>query len=107
PCCRYPCLRPPRPLLCPSTTLFRSCSFDISRSLIFFLSTLFNSCRAFSNFLRSLISEIAPTTLTAFPSSFLIITPLSITVFSIRSEEHTSELQSRENLVCRLRLHTG
>src|SRR5690606_41925194 len=33
-------------------------------------------------------------------------TPLSVTIMSIgmRSEEHTSELQSRENLVCRLLL---
>src|SRR5690606_41407096 len=29
---------------------------------------------------------------------------ITISYFSIRSEEHTSELQSRENLVCRLLL---
>src|SRR5690606_39781920 len=30
--------------------------------------------------------------------------PLSVTAYRQRSEEHTSELQSRENLVCRLLL---
>src|SRR5690606_39501469 len=30
--------------------------------------------------------------------------PLSLTIPLLRSEEHTSELQSRENLVCRLLL---
>src|SRR5690606_36008553 len=30
--------------------------------------------------------------------------PLSVRVAPVRSEEHTSELQSRENLVCRLLL---
>src|SRR5690606_40366307 len=32
------------------------------------------------------------------------ILSLFILVFNVRSEEHTSELQSRENLVCRLLL---
>src|SRR5690606_41456965 len=34
----------------------------------------------------------------------LIIDPLEPEPFAYRSEEHTSELQSRENLVCRLLL---
>src|SRR5690606_39726364 len=35
---------------------------------------------------------------------FLIVVAVEFTDLSFRSEEHTSELQSRENLVCRLLL---
>ena len=35
---------------------------------------------------------------------FGILVPVSLKKFNIRSEEHTSELQSRTNLVCRLLL---
>src|SRR5690606_41736833 len=45
----------------------------------------------------------APARLTAWKGrSGLLLRPLQPT--GLRSEEHTSELQSRENLVCRLRL---
>src|SRR5690606_41171900 len=37
-------------------------------------------------------------------SGLRFITPLDIYGHMLRSEEHTSELQSRENLVCRLLL---
>src|SRR5690606_39495647 len=40
--------------------------------------------------------------LTSFALSFLYLLPAGMLV--VRSEEHTSELQSRENLVCRLLL---
>src|SRR5436309_4681272 len=67
--------RPPRSTLFPYTTLFRS-----------EVSTRFDSRR---------LSEL-PISPNRSVYNVLLSTP--------RSEEHTSELQSRENLVCRLLL---
>src|SRR5258706_9793241 len=67
--------RPPRSTLFPYTTLFRSgCGYDWSRFLM---------CRVYSVFDLT-VREVAGMTR--------------------RSEEHTSELQSLTNLVCRLLL---
>src|SRR2546430_10817351 len=78
--------RPPRSTLFPYTTLFRSC-FELGRA----------------NWLSS------PA---ALPRKFLLATPqLEVSLWRqnlianlARSEEHTSELQSQSNLVCRLLL---
>src|SRR2546430_13296665 len=77
--------RPPRSTLFPYTTLFRS-----------------RSCRV-AAFARS---SIWSTSLTYRLLSSGEITPLTqkVTFSSNRSEEHTSELQSQSNLVCRLLL---
>src|SRR5690606_42061831 len=76
--------RPPRSTLFPYTTLFRSPS-ACGRSPAF-----------------------AARRRTAFPQSDAAAAPAVETrrrhAGSTRSEEHTSELQSRENLVCRLLL---
>src|SRR5436309_10458072 len=80
--------RPPRSTLFPYTTLFRSVSAEISKSLF----TILASHWLISSTLRSTISPFLE-----WPSAFP-------TFFRLRSEEHTSELQSRENLVCRLLL---
>src|SRR5436309_12693274 len=74
--------RPPRSTLFPYTTLFRShhCSGAIR-------STSSISRRKTRRSSRRVVSRQKP-----FRS------------YSARSEEHTSELQSRENLVCRLLL---
>src|SRR2546430_11998697 len=66
--------RPPRSTLFPYTTLFRSQEPRVSRRRI---------CRACSN------ERATPNTVGPLPD---------------RSEEHTSELQSQSNLVCRLLL---
>src|SRR2546430_10299373 len=71
--------RPPRSTLFPYTTLFRSCS---ERSLADRRPLKNSFCHCLT-----------------MPSPKL----LSTTTFS-RSEEHTSELQSQSNLVCRLLL---
>src|SRR2546427_2476603 len=71
--------RPPRSTLFPYTTLFRS---PISPSR---LSAQFTTLNCESNI------HFQPSTLTAMGSVK-------------RSEEHTSELQSQSNLVCRLLL---
>src|SRR2546430_7048452 len=71
--------RPPRSTLFPYTTLFRSAIFSASAGV----STIGFSTWTSPNFIRR--------TLTSAP-------------VKVRSEEHTSELQSQSNLVCRLLL---
>src|SRR5690349_23719619 len=71
--------RPPRSTLFPYTTLFRSRLFVATRETL-------------SDWLDRLRREAA--------DSF----PEKVTAFRERSEEHTSELQSRRDLVCRLLL---
>src|SRR3712207_872060 len=84
--------RPPRSTLFPYTTLFRSgCTVcRSSRRSIFAMST----CRT------SLIDPLVD------PADALRnVTPIRASAVSAgRSEEHTSELQSRQYLVCRLLL---
>src|SRR2546428_7182650 len=74
--------RPPRSTLFPYTTLFRS------RPSSFSGQHLCVSLRAFAA-IESVAKSLLPTSDTLQPS---------------RSEEHTSELQSRSDLVCRLLL---
>src|SRR5260221_6197004 len=69
--------RPPRSTLFPYTTLFRSCTFPASCS-------------------RCLAASIAVISCAARISSGVVALK--------RSEEHTSELQSHSDLVCRLLL---
>src|SRR2546430_4607278 len=75
--------RPPRSTLFPYTTLFRS------------LSTLGALC----------VAAVADRTEARLLFRQLLIWGLSMCVVgALRSEEHTSELQSQSNLVCRLLL---
>src|SRR2546427_4909443 len=67
--------RPPRSTLFPYTTLFRSCSG-------------WSLCRT---------SKVSP-------SRTRTTGPVKLEGDTFRSEEHTSELQSQSNLVCRLLL---
>src|SRR2546425_9211251 len=86
--------RPPRSTLFPYTTLFRSC----------YTGVLESKCAAILALLRSrgkglsVLSGVPTPCLTAYRSS------PTIALISIRSEEHTSELQSLAYLVCRLLL---
>src|SRR3712207_7900025 len=89
--------RPPRSTLFPYTTLFRSSDLIMSVNL---------SPRQFHdpNLVEDVASSIAdagidPTTLVLEITESLLIADLDS-----RSEEHTSELQSRQYLVCRLLL---
>src|SRR5256885_5059002 len=83
--------RPPRSTLFPYTTLFRSAS--PSRS------------RCFGRHPRDKIRELS-SSLPGVPSGFVGSNETSprYPTTSFRSEEHTSELQSPCNLVCRLLL---
>src|SRR3712207_8424957 len=79
--------RPPRSTLFPYTTLFRS---DILVSLAGIASNLALAV-LFTLLLAATLAAAA-----AFPGA--------IRLWAVRSEEHTSELQSRQYLVCRLLL---
>src|SRR2546427_8081310 len=77
--------RPPRSTLFPYTTLFRSPS---------------SACRSASVRVAWILQDLlrgSPRTAGPQPRDVLRLAPL-------RSEEHTSELQSQSNLVCRLLL---
>src|SRR5260221_10970000 len=80
--------RPPRSTLFPYTTLFRS------------TSELQSSRRRHTRSLCDWSSDVDRKS-TRLNSSHTVI---SYAVFCLRSEEHTSELQSHSDLVCRLLL---
>src|SRR2546422_4820637 len=80
--------RPPRSTLFPYTTLFRS-------------QTVMRSSMDMARIVEPAYSIACPTPPPALISAMIArITSLAVT----RSEEHTSELQSRLHLVCRLLL---
>src|SRR2546430_4922557 len=87
--------RPPRSTLFPYTTLFRS----VFTSCFDFRAAIITESSTFSSIVISIL--IFP-----FRHARLALTYyLSFTSRSrARSEEHTSELQSQSNLVCRLLL---
>src|SRR5206468_10548619 len=84
---------PPRSTLFPYTTLFRS-------PIRYRGADSGNSATAASS--ATYITSLSSPTLkppSAYPSN-----PISTNAAGMRSEEHTSELQSRSELVCRLLL---
>src|SRR2546427_4080360 len=80
--------RPPRSTLFPYTTLFRSQRAESAFSLVMTMS---------ANFVQIITNPMVggPDTTMGRPTIGFVM---------IRSEEHTSELQSQSNLVCRLLL---
>src|SRR2546427_2193304 len=94
--------RPPRSTLFPYTTLFRS-RFDVvaanyslslyDGSTVLCTTSDSNASIAAGSFIDA---TLTCTTGASVPAGFLGIV--------LRSEEHTSELQSQSNLVCRLLL---
>src|SRR2546430_11900835 len=90
--------RPPRSTLFPYTTLFRSgLKLDQPRQLAL-MHSLVRFCY--------LAAEGTFTTRDLYPQTLqaLQVTPEEYKLGSLRSEEHTSELQSQSNIVCRLLL---
>src|SRR3989475_4392083 len=88
--------RPPRSTLFPYTTLFRSAVLDAAREV---------AMPIFSATITTIIVFV-PTVFLEGQIKLLFI-PLTFTIsisLFARSEEHTSELQSQSNLVCRLLL---
>src|SRR3712207_8918495 len=97
--------RPPRPTLFPYTTLFRS----LRRASVLTeedkSGTSVVGVDAFARYSNSLTHRIAAAAAADHAARYLpepasLIRRRSV----IRSEEHTSELQSRQYLVCRLLL---
>src|SRR2546422_6664708 len=91
--------RPPRSTLFPYTTLFRSGQFDVTHALAahagqgdFNAAPIANDAAMFDAFILSA---------GALP---VLDGPEDALAKQARSEEHTSELQSRLHLVCRLLL---
>src|SRR5258708_18654616 len=80
--------RPPRSTLFPYTTLFRSQSWRHLGQPF----GVINQCQIMTNLG---VAEIMPVTERGVPN---------LTLIDHRSEEHTSELQSPDHLVCRLLL---
>src|SRR3712207_6862244 len=87
--------RPPRSTLFPYTTLFRSYTFLVGSATTKYGATT---------------SSVLATTVLPWLGAFsvkpvrLLRPKASMTSRAVRSEEHTSELQSRQYLVCRLLL---
>src|SRR3712207_7324715 len=92
--------RPPRSTLFPYTTLFRS------------FALIFRHSPHGKRFAAKRVGEQALQGFNLTPSAFLSClhdtrlepTHVLVDVLPVRSEEHTSELQSRQYLVCRLLL---
>src|SRR3712207_8829146 len=83
--------RPPRSTLFPYTTLFRSYTPQVPR--------------LFSETLEENVRQGAPASADALQATLcLAVLERDIEQLEHRSEEHTSELQSRQYLVCRLLL---
>src|SRR5690606_40342945 len=97
--------RPPRSALFPYTTLFRSvrCGFELMRAphAPNGLRLLFSALPALAGWALALLVVFVPAAIAA-ASAFAGL--FAAQYAWDRSEEHTSELQSRENLVCRLLL---
>src|SRR2546430_6723629 len=86
--------RPPRSTLFPYTTLFRSqFRLRIRRRSPLLLTAFLDRARSLC-----LAADSFPSTATAWERS------MAPRRAALRSEEHTSELQSQSNLVCRLLL---
>src|SRR3712207_9371587 len=99
--------RPPRSTLFPYTTLFRSVMLFMSASVLNFLLIAIPNAvverRGIAGELREVLlplmpSQLAAAVLTAAVDAIYRHSGLA----TLRSEEHTSELQSRQYLVCRL-----
>src|SRR5260370_16034197 len=99
--------RPPRSTLFPYTTLFRSERMLARRGITGDISDgpvpgTFQLKRALTR--PGLVSILIPTCASQGMIETCITTLRRVTASIMRSEEHTSELQSHLNLVCRLLL---
>src|SRR3712207_7978635 len=92
--------RPPRSTLFPYTTLFRSPSSSTGTA-----STRVSASRiSRRESVLMLGDHLSPRALAVCPAFRMVATSRAGVRVHLRSEEHTSELQSRQYLVCRLLL---
>src|SRR5256885_9681334 len=92
--------RPPRSTLFPYTTLFRSDSIVIARILGAALITPFSVAARLMEYFKQIVSGVGGPLMGRMSE----LDGQAQYKDTIRSEEHTSELQSPCNLVCRLLL---
>src|SRR5207237_9343311 len=93
--------RPPRATLFPYTTLFRSRTLIAGAMLMLAAAMVFTATRDFTLLvIAATLGVISPSGNEVGP--FLAVEQVALA--QARSEEHTSELQSHLNLVCRLLL---
>src|SRR5438309_10842733 len=96
--------RPPRSTLFPYTTLFRSTAGLVGTTVYLFNPYVLTWVNTFDTYL------VALSLLAAIPAALIaagsgrISTRWTAVLIAMRSEEHTSELQSQFHLVCRLLL---
>src|SRR2546430_4183331 len=99
--------RPPRSTLFPYTTLFRSAWIVTALAVAALLAAaLWKSSRRTASPDRAIAATIAamPLLMPFYFDYDLLLLAVPATLYAARSEEHTSELQSQSNLVCRLLL---
>src|SRR5206468_8281146 len=98
--------RPPRPTLFPYTTLFRSNNTVNSYRRSFTIPQAWSGRHVFLTFdgVNSFFFLWINGQKVGFGKDSRTPVEFDITQFLARSEEHTSELQSRSDLVCRLLL---
>src|SRR3712207_7241132 len=94
--------RPPRSTLFPYTTLFRSASGKIVAPGFIDVHTHDDGALLAPHGMDPKISQGVTTVIAG--NCGVSLAPLRLTTAPPRSEEHTSELQSRQYLVCRLLL---
>src|SRR2546430_9380568 len=108
--------RPPRSTLFPYTTLFRSALFALAQRRLItgstwakvavglaLAGTAFFFCDALITPAISVLGAVEGLEVLN-PGLKSGVIPVTIIVIMVRSEEHTAELQSQSNLVCRLLL---
>src|SRR5690606_40354593 len=98
--------QPPSSTLFPYTTLFRSGRGRCRNRAILPYPGVIPACTGAMPRRRTVVRGIRSAGLRPYASEgqpIALQTP-SVAIHASRSEEHTSELQSRENLVCRLLL---
>src|SRR2546430_11545662 len=96
--------RPPRSTLFPYTTLFRSPTFRDCRKFAPFGNASNVPDKYIGNTPVWVVKDRCPTI--GLKSAISPEIEPIVRHLSLRSEEHTSELQSQSNLVCRLLLET-
>src|SRR3712207_8873622 len=106
--------RPPRSTLFPYTTLFRS-SGTASLAVLYLVAFVVGLAETgYDSAARAMLPQVVRRdqldrgngllTSAEEASQGFLGAPLGSVLFALRSEEHTSELQSRQYLVCRLLL---
>src|SRR3712207_7102099 len=91
--------RPPRSTLFPYTTLFRSILFGSATAVFVFLGVIWSRQLAVDSRFSAHTDGLQASVWLAWIAAALLFLGTCA-----RSEEHTSELQSRQYLVCRLLL---